>query len=96
MSPEQPRDQRRVDLARTEDDPIDDPSGVEHALLTATEEGTGQRTLEGAQAVARGLPPPDDADEPVVNGYRGGDRQLESPLEQIKQAKSPHAPRQDH
>jgi hypothetical protein len=92
MKPEQPRESRYVDFERAERDPI----GVEHDLLTATEEGTGQQTLERAQVVARGLPPPDDPDEPVVNGYKGGDRRLEPSIEEIKRAQIPHAPRQDY
>ena len=92
MKPEQPREPRHVDFERAERDPL----GVERDVLSATEEGTGQQTLDRAQVVARGLPPPDHPDEPVVNGYQGGDRHLEPPIEEIKRAKLPHAPRQEY
>ena len=46
------------------------PIAAEDAWLRATEETTGQDTLEGAIDVATGAAPR-VADDPTVNGYRG-------------------------
>ena len=76
-----------------------DPTELEEAWLGATQEGTGERTMEGAMAVIRGEDPRavvDPPDEPVVNGYKGGDRRTEIPIEQIRNGKVPKLPPQDY
>ena len=73
-----------------------DPVGTEVAWLTATEESTGQTTLNDAQAVALGDEPPGDPDDPIVNGYRGGDHRVEPSIETIREIKVPKQTRIDY
>lgn len=73
-----------------------DPIAAEVASLTATEESTGQRTLEGAHAVARGDEPPGNPDEAIVNGYRGGEDQADPIVEQVREVTVPPRPRIDY
>jgi hypothetical protein len=72
-------------IANAEHNPI----GTEAAWLTATEESTGEKTLNDAQAVAFGDDPVSDVDDPIVNGYKGGDHRVEPPIETIRQIKVP-------
>ena len=69
-----------------------DPIGFEDKWLRATEDETGQDTLEGAIDVATGADPR-GVDDPVVNGYRGVNRSLTEPPgpEHVPDAKAhPH------
>jgi len=76
-----------------------DPIRLEEDWVGATQEGTGERMMEGAMAVIRGEDPRavvDPPDEPVVNGYKGGDWRTEIPIEQIRKAEIPKLPPQDY
>ncbi|HEY8597617.1 MAG TPA: hypothetical protein VIL85_04260 [Thermomicrobiales bacterium] len=81
------------------DDADRDPIRLEEDWVGATQEGTGERTMEGAMAVIRGEDPRpvvDPPDEPVDNGYKGGDRRTEIPIEQIRKSELPKPPPQDY
>ena len=45
--------------------------------------------------MVRGVAPPSEeaAEDPVVNGYKGGDRRTEIPIEQIRRAPISEPPR---
>lgn len=75
-----------------------DPTGLEADWVGATQEGTGHAKMEDALAEVRGVTPPSEAaeDEPVVNGYKGGDRRTEIPIEQIRRTPSPKLPPRDY
>ena len=72
-----------------------DPVGLEADWEGATREKIGRDTLGDAMAVVRDVAPPSEeaAEDPVVNGYKGGDRRTEIPIEQIRRDPISETPR---
>ena len=91
MTTESPQDGERPGIEKAERDPV----GFETAWLSATEDKPGEQTWDSAMAVVSGEDPDQvgDPDEPVVNGYKGGDRNVETPRRQEGGAELPAPPR---
>ena len=72
-----------------------DPVGLAAEWEAATQESIGRDTLGDAMAVVRGVTPPSEEaeDDPVVNGYKGGNRSTEIPIEQIRRSSITTPPR---
>ncbi len=77
--------------SRAENDPI----GLEADWEGATQENIGHDALGDAMAEVRGATPPSEEaeDDPVVNGYKGGNRSTEIPIEQIRRSSITTPPR---
>jgi hypothetical protein len=96
------RSPREEAMIMTERDARDraesDPIGLEADWEGATQEGTGRYSMNDAVAEVRDVTPPAEAaeDDPVVNGYKGGDRRTELPIEQIRRVPIPKPPPQDY